>query len=137
MPVTVRGTDILFDNGTTQSSVTSPLTTGITGTGSVGDVGIFLCTSATATNPGGTVSGSLLFRISSLVMSNTTDPVTFRSFSPGGDYRNRTTAFTYLRANFSPMTGTWRVLSAVGATYVSDGYGTATSIPFTFAIRIA
>jgi hypothetical protein len=140
MAVTVRGTDILFNDGTTQNTAPSTPISTFTGTGTVGDIAIALCTTASSVTPGGTVSGANLFRISSLNMSNNTGGQlanSFQSATPGGDFRNKTAAFTLGRTNFSPMSGTWRVLSAVGTTMYSDSYGSVSSVPMTIAIRIA
>ena len=138
MPVTIRNTDILFNNGTTQSTAAEagPISA-FTGTGTVGDIAIALSTAASSVGPGGTVSGSFLFRISSLNMSNAVGVSGFQAQATGLNFTNRTTAFTFGRTNFSPMSGTWRVLSAVGATFASDAYGSSTSLPYTIAIRIA
>ena len=137
MPVTLRNTDILFNDGTTQNTAPSTPISSFTGTGTVGDFMIGFCTISSQVTPGNTVSGSFLFRATSLNMGNTSNPFTFDSPSPVGDFRNRTSAFVLGRATWSPQSGTWRVLSVVGASFQSDSYGSSTNLPQTIAIRIA
>ena len=137
MPVTVRGGDILFNDSTTQSTAgANPIST-FTGSGSVGDVALLVCTQNAAFSSGATVSGSFLFRITAIDNNYVGNGGPADAVGVGGDLRNRTTAFNAMQRTYSPQTGTWRLLNAVRTFFVSDSYGSATSMQAALCIRIS
>jgi hypothetical protein len=137
MPVTVRGTDILFNDGSTQSSAAASPVSLFTGSGSVGDIGLFYFTQNTTVGSGGTVSGSFLFRLTGLTQGHVGQIGLGLSLVLGGDYRNRTTAFNISGTTFSPQGGTWRVLNTVRVTFSSDSYGQSSGLSPCLAVRIS
>ena len=147
MAVTVRGTDILFNDGTTQSTAASSAK--FDATDSVGSIMPLHCTYNTGLNVGSSISGSYLFRRTSGV-PNTSNHASASwgnylgnlgyAVPPAGDLRNRTSAFSFSGAGtsftFSPMSGTWRLLIA-NVLPIFDGYYSTTQMWTVLAIRIA
>lgn len=112
MPVTVRGTDILFNDGTTQSTAAA-VSTAFDG---VGSYAILMMAANTNLATGGTIAGSSLRYDSSQSqdLKNTGTP--FYAL-----YRNAAGNSTYTFGG-SAVSGTWRKMSP-GSTYFVDGYG--------------
>jgi hypothetical protein len=157
MPVTVRGGDILFNDGSTQATAAVTGAT-FTATDAIGSVMVLSYTAAIATlangrKPGDSISGSLLFRCTAgnsgqwFGSSGTSFQVGQMGQVPltaaGGfpaNLSNRTTAFNTQQypsgtATWSPCSGTWRALnSALGLYY--DGYSTSIAAAM-LCIRIA
>jgi hypothetical protein len=139
MPVTVRNTDILFNDATTQSSA------GITLANAAGlGVGAKIMAfyySTTALGMGGDVSGAGLFRNTGGQASHyigTFQDGTLSNF----DARNRTATFTVSGVTYTSIgVGTWRLLGPVhhlGTTYYFDSYGTVTQrISLGLYVRVA
>jgi hypothetical protein len=128
-----------FPDGTTQTTAAGagPISL-FTGTGTVGDVAVLIYTQNSALSSGSTVSGSFLFRITSY-----TSPGIINGQGPGmvfaigGDFRNRTTDFNFNATNFSPQSGTWRLLNATTVKFQADSYGSVTFLSAALAIRIS
>lgn len=117
MAVTLQGTQIVFNDGSTQAS-------GISNEfGGVGTYGMFICANTADVGIGGTVAGSSLrYGFSGNV--NTT-PGWSGGVSPNGLFggRSRAPAGGY-DGGGSSLSGTWRKMSAGGTFYsFPDGYG--------------
>jgi hypothetical protein len=119
MPVTVRNTDILFNDGTTQSTAAGGVPTAF---GAVGTYAVLMMAVNTNLGVDGTIAGSSL-------RFNENSNSTSQSQSPGGFtpfYGNR---FRFNVSSYdgggSAVSGTWRKMST-GATYYAwnSGYGT-------------
>lgn len=115
MPVTVRATDILFNNGTTQSTAAAAVDTtnvlNATAGASTGGVGTyaFLATSyAGITTPGNSVAGSNLRYVG-----------------------------TYPSANSGTPSGTWRVMGRAETVTSSTEYGTTYTYYGSLWLRIS
>lgn len=137
MAVTVRGTDILFNDGTTQSTAAGT-SAKFDASDSIGSVQVLYysggpgSTTSTQKKNGDTISGSYLFRSTSAAAgygtgttSATNSAIALLHIS-GSSRINQTTAFSsqaYPSGTWTatPATGTWRFLSSCfGAMY--DGY---------------
>ena len=95
MPVTVRGTDILFNDGSTQNTAAGSVTTtavlNATAGASVGAVGTYACLRIVASvqvSPGGTVAGSSL-RYSGVAVNDAGNflPASTQGGTPSGTWR--------------------------------------------------
>lgn len=150
MPVTVRGGDILFNDGSTQAAGLR-----FDAADAIGSVMVLNYSAAEGTvgnqrKPGDTISGSYLFRCTSgnsglwsasysAQRGNIAMAVVNRS--GGNSAVNLTTAFTANQwpsgtATWSPVSGTWRVLNSVmGASF--DGYSGLTYMGSALCIRIS
>lgn len=127
MPVTVRGTDILFNDGTTQSTAAG----GVPAFGAVGSLGWFLCSSTSAAVPNSTISGANLFYISALPGStvDASNPPVI-SLSATGDRRNASSGFSAtcpsinpsVNSTFTNLSGTWRLISHYRSKTFYDSY---------------
>lgn len=148
MPVTVRGTDILFNDGSTQAAGLR-----FDAADAIGSVMILRYTANNnPRKPGDTVSGSYLFRVTSggaglysggagaSTISDVTGTPIFPS-PASTNVINRTTAFTAAQfpsgsATWSPVSGTWRVLNSLGNA-ARDDYTGLTYLPSVLCIRIS
>lgn len=121
MAVTIRGGDILFNDGTTQSSAGMAVPSGLTSIGGE----LILC--RTTTNnmvPGQTVSGSYMFYATAI--ASTGSPFYPAYNSVPFDVRNRTTSFSHNGQTYVPIgVGTWMLVGASSWNpgCNSDGYG--------------
>ena len=120
MAVTVRGTDILFNDGTTQSSAGMAVPSSIT---SIGGHIVAIRTTTNNMTLGGTISGSYLFYASNV--GGNADSF-FSYTSVPFNIQNRTTAYSHNNVTYVPIgVGTWMMVA--GAAYhpgcISDGYG--------------
>lgn len=112
MPVTVRGGDILFNDGTTQSTAAA-VSTAFDG---VGSYAILMMAANTNLATGGTIAGSSLRYDSSQSQALGTGNSPFYVL-----YRNSAGSSTYTFGG-TAVSGTWRKMSP-GATYFTDAYG--------------
>ena len=118
MAVTVGGTSITFNDGTTQTTAASgPPTTWNT----VGSVAAFLYTGTSIIFAGNTVSGSYLFYVSARGSSNIEITPFARTYGTNVLNPGRTTAVSFGSApnniTFTPVGGTWRALGTVSQNY--------------------
>jgi hypothetical protein len=110
MPVTVRNTDILFNNGTTQSTAATPDSTDF---GGVGSYAVLMMAADNNLAVGGTIAGSSLRVNAQINQSITLTSNPFPNTSVGGSYAGGGTA----------VSGTWRKMSG-GSVFVFDSqYG--------------
>lgn len=157
MPVTVRGGDILFNDGSTQATAAVTGAT-FTATDAVGSVMVLAYSASYLTvsngrKPGDSISGSLLFRCTSgnggQFFAGSSSALNIGGLgnaflvSVSGfpvDLRNRTTAFNVQQtpsgtATWTPCSGTWRVLNNALGSYF-NGYQD-NIFPNMLCIRIA
>jgi hypothetical protein len=138
MPVTVRGTDILFNDSTTQSS--AGLTLANTSNLGIGSVVMALNFYSSALPFGSDTSGAGLFR------SSSQSPGGGGGFNvsifDAGDLRNRTSTFTANGITYTSLaSGTWRLMGPSrhpGTIYAADSYGNLTyQITVSLYMRVA
>jgi hypothetical protein len=110
MPVTVRNTDILFNNGTTQSTAASAASTDF---GGVGSYAVLMMAADNNLASGGTIAGSSLRVNAQINQSITLTSNPFPNTSVGGSYVG----------GGSAVSGTWRKMSG-GVVFLFDSqYG--------------
>lgn len=135
MPTTLRNTDILFNDGTTQSTAATGVPSSFSAVGSV----LWLVNWSTSNLfPGNTVAGSSLLYVTGGTKNGTqfllegTPPlaVTYSQTNQMGGTKNGNLG-AFQPSNTSTLSGTWRVLSAaVSRTSVYDSSYTQTSISY-------
>lgn len=116
MPTTLRNTDILFNDGTTQSTAATGVPSSFSAVGSV----LWLVNWSTSNLfPGNTVAGSSLLYVTGGTKSSTS--FILEGSLPGGTIYSPTNVIqgerngnvgAYQPSNTSTLSGTWRVLSA-------------------------
>jgi len=112
MPVTIRNTDILFNNGTTQSTAATPVSTDF---GAVGTYAVLMNAASSDLATGGTRAGSDL-RIDPALNSTSGLLSVY--------YWNRYAANTTYNGGGSAVSGTWRKMSPTSIYRAApDGYG--------------
>jgi hypothetical protein len=118
MPVTVRNTDILFNDGTTQTTAAGAIPTDF---GAVGTYAVLQMAANTNLATGGTIAGSSL-RFN-YTPNNTTSPAG-ANFAPFVGFQTHFGNSNY-NGGGTAVSGTWRKMST-GTTHRSsnDGYGT-------------
>ncbi len=116
MAVTVRGTDILFNDGTTQSTAATADSRDF---GGVGSYAILMNAVNSDLAVGGTISGSSLRY----------------NYSGGGTFGGHTTSNASYSGGGSSVGGTWRKMSS-GASYAIDSYGSRSYYPHLY-VRIS
>lgn len=141
MPVTVRGTDILFNDGSTQ--VTSALPSSFS---AIGSVLAAVNYSASSFFPGNTIAGSSLLYVTGFTQTparsapyieGTNVAVNQTQYANIGEIYGRRTGNvgTYQPSNTTSLPGTYRVLSAVAArSSVFDSYTGWTEITYQAAL---
>lgn len=117
MPVTVRGTDILFNDGSTQSTAAVASTT----FGAVGSYAVLLNAVNSDLAVGGTIAGSSLRHSVNMNTSVSSAPVNLNPFDRL--YRNTAGSATFSFGG-TAVSGTWRKMSS-GPTYLVDENGIA------------
>lgn len=119
MTITVGGTTITFNDGTTQSTAFTG--SSVPAANAVGALQLMLITKSSANGNvfilGDTISGSYVFYVSSGYQPvSPYSPI--NSSGQSFNLVNRTTAFTFAGgggATYTPTSGTWRVMSAGGS----------------------
>lgn len=140
MPVTLRNTDILFNDGTTQSSAAGSTTV----LDAVGCVAMFWYSGGSNLTAGSTISGSNLFRFTTIAGSDSTYSIPPVGaiidiqgiFSLSGNYVNRTTAISGNSKTLSPVSGTWRFM-CFAPRALFDSYSSRTYFGPVIAVRIS
>lgn len=151
MPTTVRNTDILFNDGTTQSTAASPAPSSYLAVGTV----MYVINNTTSNYvAGSTIAGSSLLYQSSVsgyggaaspagyFGENTTQsqPYTFYAYANGTAFRRATGNPGFVLVGSSALSGTWRIVWPVRARayYYDFAYNqNASDATFTLAVRIA
>jgi len=144
MAITVNGTTITFNDGTTQTTagVTAPAN------GALGSVEWLVCSSSSSSIYNGTVSGSNLFYISSLnggtPQNNSFSVGQSTGLVPSGDRRNASASFTASTLywtgpaiTYTNLSGTWRAVSFYRHPTFYDGYANNTYMFAGLFIRIS
>ena len=110
MPVTLRNTDILFNNGTTQNTAAVAASTDF---GGIGSYALLLNAANSNYGIGTAVAGSTL-RYNYAVSG---------AIPPAGSWINSSSSYN---AGGTSVAGTWRRMSSGFSTYTVDGDGFAT-----------
>lgn len=135
MPTTLRNTDILFNDGTTQSTAATGVPSSFSAVGSI----MWLVNWSTSNLfPGNTVAGSALLYVTGGTKSST--QFILEGSPPGGTSWSPTNTMNGVRtgnvgayqpSNTSTLSGTWRVLSAtVSRSSSYDGSYNMTGITY-------
>jgi hypothetical protein len=139
MPVTVRGTDILFNDSTTQSTAATGVPSSFSAVGSIMLVANFSTSSLLV---GGTIAGSSLLYTpigatagaSLVVLEGGVPGVRWAALVDGRIYGSRTGNIgAFQPSNTATLSGTWRVLSPMAARssiYVNDYSENRTDISY-------
>ena len=123
MPTTLRNTDILFNDGTTQSTAATGVPSSFSAVGSIMLVANFSTSSLLV---GGTVAGSSLLYTpigatagqSTVTLEGGGTPTVWNALTLGRILGSRIgNAGAYQPSNTTALSGTWRVLSPMGARY--------------------
>lgn len=126
----LNGTGVTFSDGSTQNSANA--------FNVVGSHMLLWYTSTTLVTPGNTASGSYLFYVSNASAgaygAGGTSIGTSLTVSTGIANVNRTTAFSNNNATYSPIGGTWRLMTRGYQAEAVCGYAAFTPV---YAVRIA
>lgn len=135
MPTTLRNTDILFNDGTTQSTAATGVPSSFSAVGSV-----LLVSNWSTSNlfPGNTVAGSSLLYVTGgtkisggFLLEGTLPVASTWSFSGYLNGVRNGNVGAFQPSNTSTLSGTWRVLSAcTSRTSTFDGTYSQTSIQY-------
>lgn len=143
MPTTLRNTDILFDDNSTQNTAYP----GIPAQGAIGSIQLLACSKSTPFNPGTTIGGAQLYSVSNLgsivnaksYTTQLTPHYALATLDKTGTFTGHIDAQAAAwAATFNAQAGTWRLIGVYsGRAKDPDGYDVFSTWPVSLYVRVA